>query len=173
MKRLLPFVAGALLGIVGLLLAVYVYFAAGIAPAATAAPDMPFEKMLARKALHARIDHEMPSEKPPDVTEVRLMDGADVYRAQCAVCHGTPGGKKTAIAAGMYPRPPQLFEHGVDDDPAGETWWKIANGIRLTGMPAYRDTLTADQVWDVTLLLTLDAKALPKSVWDDLHRTEN
>jgi hypothetical protein len=37
---------------------------------------------------------------------------------------------------GMYPQPPELFKgKGVTDDPAGETYWKVANGIRLTGMP--------------------------------------
>jgi len=25
---------------------------------------------------------------------------------------------------------------GVSDDEPGETYWKVANGIRLTGMPA-------------------------------------
>jgi len=35
---------------------VYMYFASGSAPVATSAPEMPFERMLARKALHARLD---------------------------------------------------------------------------------------------------------------------
>jgi len=45
--------------------------------------------------------------------------------------------------------PPALWEKhansdvvGVSDDPPGETYWKVANGIRLTGMPAFKDTLT-------------------------------
>ena len=27
---------------------------------------------------------------------------------------------------------------GVSDDPPGETYWKVFNGIRLTGMPSYK-----------------------------------
>lgn len=43
--------------------------------------------------------------------------------------------------------------HGVTDDPAGETYWKVANGIRLTGMPAYRDALSPTEMSQVSLLL--------------------
>jgi thiosulfate dehydrogenase len=65
-----------------------------------------------------------------------------------------PGGEKSAIAAGMFPCPPQLFHgHGVTDDEPGETYWKVANGIRLTGMPGFRNTLKEDQLWQMTLLL--------------------
>jgi len=140
MKSVVSLLAGVVLGVVVVVVCVYGYFASGSAPAATDAPDMPFEKTLARKALGARIDREMPTTNIPAADDARLLDGASVYRAQCAVCHGLPGAKKTEIAAGMYPRPPQLFEHGVDDDPPGETWWKVANGIRLTGMPGYKKT---------------------------------
>ena len=30
----------------------------------------------------------------------------------------------------------------MSDDPPGETYWKVANGIRLTGMPSYKELLT-------------------------------
>jgi len=38
----------------------------------------------------------------------------------------------------------------VSDDEPGETYWKVANGIRLTGMPAYKNVLTDTQMWQVT-----------------------
>ena len=54
----------------------------------------------------------------------------------------------------MYPKPPELFKgHGVTDDPVGETYWKVANGIRLTGMPAYSGSLSEAEIWQVSLLL--------------------
>jgi thiosulfate dehydrogenase len=54
----------------------------------------------------------------------------------------------------MYPKPPELFKgHGVTDDPAGETYWKVANGIRLTGMPAYVGSLSETEMWQVSFLL--------------------
>jgi thiosulfate dehydrogenase len=68
----------------------------------------------------------------------------------------------------MFPRPPNLFERhrdhvGVSDDEPGETWWKVANGIRLSGMPAYAKLLDEKGMWQVTLLLA-NADKLPPSV---------
>ena len=50
---------------------------------------------------------------------------------------------------------------GVSDDPPGETYWKVANGIRLTGMPSYKQVLTDIQMWQVGLLLANADKPLP------------
>ena len=162
------FVFGVILGAVLVPLCVYYYFVSGNAPAATSAPAMPFEKMLAQKALSARIDKEMPKNVPIQPTEENFAAGAQIYRDNCAVCHALPGQKETAIAVGMYPRPPKLLEgKGVTDDPAGESYWKVANGIRLTGMPGFRDALSDSQMWQVSLLVA-QADKLPKSVSDSL-----
>jgi mono/diheme cytochrome c family protein len=50
---------------------------------------------------------------------------------------------------------------GVSDDPVGETYWKIKNGIRLSGMPAYGKALSETQMWQVSLLLSMANKPLP------------
>jgi mono/diheme cytochrome c family protein len=64
----------------------------------------------------------------------------------------------------MFPRPPQLFHGtGVTDDPPSETYWKATNGIRLSGMPAFKSVLTDTQLWQVSQLLA-HANALPDSV---------
>ena len=121
---------------------------------ATSAAPMPFEKMLAQKALAARLEKEMPKTVPIEPTEANLLAGAALYQQHCAVCHGLPGQPKTAIAQGMFPPPPQLFHgKGVTDDEPGETYWKVANGIRLTGMPGFRGTLKEEQLWQISLLL--------------------
>jgi thiosulfate dehydrogenase len=49
----------------------------------------------------------------------------------------------------------------VSDDPVGETYWKVANGIRLTGMPSYRGSLEEKQMWQVSLLLANGDKLSP------------
>jgi mono/diheme cytochrome c family protein len=63
----------------------------------------------------------------------------------------------------MYPHAPLLFKgKGVTDDPAGETHWTVSNGIRLTGMPGFKNTLTDTQLWQVAQLLA-HADQLPDS----------
>jgi hypothetical protein len=53
--------------------------------------------------------------------------------------HGS--GKQAAspspIAKGLYQKPPQKASEGVEDDPEGVSFWKIKQGIRLTGMPSF------------------------------------
>ena len=121
-------------------------------------------------ALNARIDKEAPKTVPVQPSETDLQEGAHLYRQHCAVCHGLPDQAKTAIAAGMYPHVPQLFKgHGVTDDPAGETYWKVANGIRLTGMPAFDKSLSEKQMWEISLLLA-GADKLPPSVTEVLRK---
>src|SRR5579863_3925553 len=136
-------VVGFVLALAVMALAVWSYFTMGMAPAATSAPPMPFEKLLARKALRAAIGDAEKRPSPIDGSETNLLHGVAVYRANCAVCHGLPGQEMTSIAKGMYPKVPQLFAgHGVTDDPVGETFWKVQNGIRLTGMPAFKGSLS-------------------------------
>jgi mono/diheme cytochrome c family protein len=160
----LKFVSGLILGLLLVPLLVYLYFTGGSAPVATTDSDMPFESFLARKAQHARIDKDMPKTVPIQATEPNYLAGAELYKQHCAVCHGVPLTPKTAIATGMYPHPPQLFEgKGVTDDEPGETYWKIANGFRLTGMPGFSKSLTDTQMWQMSLLLA-NADKLPASV---------
>jgi hypothetical protein len=63
----------------------------------------------------------------------------------------------------MAPKPPQLLEGtGVTDDPPGETYWKVAGGIRMTGMPGFEKSLSSTQIWQVSLLVA-NADKLPAS----------
>lgn len=154
MQTMRRFLLGFLLGLVLLPLCAFLYVYLGYAPVATAAPPFPLERKLAGLALHARIAKEAPAQPGVPETEENLLAGAQVYRDQCAMCHGMRGQAKTAAAKGMFPAPPQLLEGvGVTDDPAGETYWKVSNGIRLTGMPAYRQSLSPTQMWQVSHLL--------------------
>ena len=136
------FIFGLILGMIAVPLLIYFYFSSGRAPVATSAPPMPFERTLARTALHARMEKEMPKSVPISADDAAYAAGAQVYKDHCAVCHGLPGAPQTAIAKGMFPDPPKLFEgKGVTDDSPGETYWKVAGGIRMTGMPGFEKTL--------------------------------
>ena len=159
----MKFILGLLLGLLLVPAVVYLYFAAGSAPVATTDSNMPFEAFFARKALHARIAKEAPKNVPIEANEANYLGGVQLYKEHCAVCHGLPLAPKSAIAAGMYPRPPILFEgKGVTDDEPGESYWKIANGIRLTGMPGFSKSLSETQMWQVAILLA-HADKLPAS----------
>lgn len=159
-----PFLFGVAVGVILLPAAAFLCIKFGYAPVATASPALPFERKLAHMALDARISKEAPAQSAIPASENHLIAGAQLYREHCAVCHGVTAETKSATAKGMFPAPPPLLHgKGVTDDPAGETYWKIANGIRLTGMPAYRGSLTDEQMWEISELLAT-ADKLPPSV---------
>jgi thiosulfate dehydrogenase len=157
------FIAGLLLGFLIVPFGLYLYLSGGSAPVATTDSDMPFENYFAHKALDARIAKDMPKTVPVQATEANYLAGADLYKQHCAVCHGLPLSQKSAIATGMYPHPPVLFEgKGVTDDEPGESYWKIFNGIRLSGMPGFSKSLSETQMWQIALLVA-NADKLPAS----------
>jgi len=164
-RRVQPvkFIVGLLLGLLLLPFGAYLYVAGGSAPVATTDSDFPFEAFFAHKALNARIKKDMPKNVPIQPSEANYLAGAELYKQGCAVCHGLPLAPKTPIATGMYPRPPLLFEgKGVTDDEPGESYWKIFNGIRLSGMPGFSKSLSETQMWQLALLVA-NADKLPSS----------
>ena len=142
----MKFLLGLIIGICLPILAAFLFVKMGGMPVATKGPPLPFEKAIAKIALHAAVDRE--AGKPSPV-----------------LLHGTLGRQETGIARGMFPQPPQLLppKKGVTDDPIGEIYWKVKNGIRLTGMPGFSETLSDTELWQVSLLL-LHAKELPESI---------
>jgi len=160
---------GFLLGVVAVAAGLFLYLRFGPLPVAVVDAPFPFEKQVVKLPLNGRIEREAKT-APFGTSEDVFEAGAHIYRAQCANCHGTPG-HDVAYAKYMYPSAPQLWKKhgkkgvvGVSDDEPGETYWKIANGIRLTGMPSYSHTLSDTQMWQVSLLLANADKQLPDPV---------
>jgi thiosulfate dehydrogenase len=163
---------GMLLGVAGVAFLTFAYFRFGPVPVSTDAAPIPFERYLAHNALHRRTHKAAAETSPFDATENNLMTGARIYRTACESCHSLPGAEKTCYQKGMYPPPPSLLNgKGVTDDPVGETHWVVQNGIRLTGMPSFRGTLSEDGIWQVSLLLA-KANELPPAVRDYLAMPE-
>ncbi len=160
----MKFVLGIIVGVLLICLGVFVYFYFGFAPMATSAEAMPFEKRLAGWALEAHVEKEMPKTAPIAPDGPNLTAGAHIYIENCAMCHGLPENRSAPFHEAMFPRPPQLFQgKGVTDDPVGETYWKITNGIRMTGMPSFQHLLEETQRWQVSQLLA-GADKLPPDV---------
>ena len=166
-----PWLLGLVCFVVGLMvvpLVAFVYLDYGRPPVAVSDASFPFERQIVRAPLHRRIDAEL-AQPPTKPTDQSLLAGAITYKEQCAFCHGTPD-HKADVGKNMFPSAPQLWvKHrngvvGVSDDPVGETFWRVKNGVRLTGMPSYQKTLSESQMWEVSQLLASAAGPLPDSV---------
>lgn len=161
------FFIGFVAGCVALLAAGYLFVWAGGMPVAVSSPPLPLEKFLARTALHAAFRGADRLHSPIEASEDNLLAGAKLYRSDCAFCHGLPDQEKPTASVTFFPPPPQLYHHGVADDPIGETYLKVKNGIRLSAMPAFFATYSEQQLWQVSLLLSRGSE-IPASVKQEL-----
>jgi len=151
-------VTGILLTLTAAAIVGYAIIRMGAIPAN--ADDRPpkLEVWAARTSLRATLARSAPRVTTAlQATDQNLIAGIKLYSQNCAVCHGDANGHATNVARGLYQKPPQLAKEGVEDDPVGVTYWKVAHGIRWTGMPAYDRTLNQTQMWQVALFLkTMD-----------------
>ena len=91
------------------------------------------------------------SDAAPARSRRNLAAGVALYASHCQGCHGGPEAAPSAIAKGLSPEAPQLAKDGVEDDPEGKIYWKIAHGIRFTGMPSFRQSLSEREMWQIAL----------------------
>jgi len=193
---MLKFAIGVVVGVVLVPFAVVAYLVSGHAPAATADPPMPFESRIADMALQRRIQKEAPVRDLSGMSAEDLLAGADIYKKDCAMCHGLPDEPPPAISQSMFPEAPQLMKPpqgrgprrgpqggtgpgatpGAGPNPAirGRTlrpdgdFWRVKNGVRLTGMPSFQNVLSEGQMWQVIGLLA-NRRRLPPEVKDALR----
>ena len=131
------FVLGVLVTGMGLAAGAYWMVSGGHVPANADATPGRLESWAAHTSLDATVARESPKGAVPlGATPENLRAGLKLYQAHCQVCHGGADAQPSLIARGLYQPAPQLAHHGVEDDPEGATYWKLAHGIRLTGMPS-------------------------------------
>ena len=72
---------------------------------------------------------------------------ADHYDDHCAICHGSDGHGHTEMGENMYPKVPDLADPGVQRLSDGSLFSIIQNGIRWTGMPAWKREHSPEDTW--------------------------
>ena len=89
----------------------------------------------------------------PD-NDQNIHAGAEHFQHHCQICHGLDG-QNTGVpfAGSMSPPVANLASKEIQDYTDGQLQWIIANGIRFTGMPAWKDILTTDEMWQMVRYL--------------------
>lgn len=158
--------------IVVAILAFYIGIRAGAVPANADRRPGALERWAARTSLHVALARESGSlTNPLTPNDATLLAGIKIYGTDCAVCHGDSSGRRTVIGSGVYQKAPTLGRHGVEDDPDGETYWKVTHGVRFTAMPSFAATLSDTERWEVTTFLKhMDAlPPAPQRAWRAVH----
>jgi mono/diheme cytochrome c family protein len=85
-----------------------------------------------------------------------IAAGKDLYAANCASCHGATGMGDGPAAAALDPKPKALATEisSIKDD---YLLWRISEGGAFapfnSAMPAWKASLTEDQIWQVIAYL--------------------
>jgi mono/diheme cytochrome c family protein len=80
-----------------------------------------------------------------------VAEGVEHFAAHCVICHGAPGVSSEDFVRRLYPSPPDLTAVSETYGP-GELFWIVKNGIKATGMPAWRDH-SDDELWAIVAFL--------------------
>ena len=112
------------------------------------------ERRLAMGAVDASTERHAPHvSNPLTPTDQNLEDGMKLYTMNCALCHGGLDRKPSPLAHSFYPPAPNRLAD-PPDDPEWHIYYTIRTGIRYTGMPAWDKTLSEQDIWKITMLLS-------------------
>lgn len=128
---------------------------------ATASPDTIQARVLAlTNSLSQRLGislEEIPAETPS------LARGAQVYRENCASCHGDRGRGNGPMAAGLDPKPANLSDAAALSEASPLDFYRrVTIGVVGTSMPAFEGRLSADDRWAAAAYATLLRLPAPK-----------
>jgi mono/diheme cytochrome c family protein len=107
------------------------------------------------------------SSPPSPFTPAQVQAGAQEYVSDCMMCHGGPGVARARWVRGLTPTPPFLLD-AAQRWTRPELFWIVQRGVKMSAMPAWGETRTDAQLWDVVAFL----EALPNLSAADFHRMQ-
>lgn len=146
MKILIGFIIGLVAGPILFALAGVV----GWLPSNATSEPPKWESSIGMRALDASLEKRSGGVKNPIKPNdaAALAAGKELYSDNCAGCHGDQTRPSKWGSRGFYPRAPQFFQEGTDVGPE-EAYAAIHDGVRYSGMGAWRDMMKEDDMWRV------------------------
>src|SRR5262249_51004525 len=83
--------------------------------------------------------------------EENIASGRTLFNQHCASCHGEDGRAQTQMATSMKVKPANLTGSAVHGRMPGEIYSVITNGIKTSGMPAFKDKMSEQERWQTVL----------------------
>jgi len=102
---------------------------------------------------------------PPAFTQDQVDAGFRMYERDCVMCHGGPATARAAWVSGMKPTPPFLLDAARRWTPA-QLHWIVGQGVKMTGMPAWSETRSDADIWNVVAFLDALSRMSPATYLD-------
>jgi mono/diheme cytochrome c family protein len=91
---------------------------------------------------------------PAPPTSENIHDGEQQFQNYCTSCHGADGRNTGVLFADkMLPPVPRLDSPAVQAYTDGQLHSIIQHGVSPSGMPAWQDTLSDDEIWHIVLFV--------------------
>jgi thiosulfate dehydrogenase len=159
---MLKFLLGFAVAVVVVLAGGFCYVRFGFVDPRADLPVNWLESKLAMPALDASVDRRAAeTHNPIQPTDADLIAGMKIYQSNCAGCHGDIQHPHVAFGDAFYPHAPQFVEDSPDMTES-QNFYIIQHGVRLSGMPAWKEAITEDQMWQVTTFLSHMDKLSPQ-----------
>jgi len=131
-----------------LVLGIAMFVRSGLIPVNADASPSFLEARVFPLVLHASVARGAKQIRSRPLVDDDATAGRDIYASLCAECHGRLDGKPGLLGLSMYPPAPQFSAHPSSYTSA-ELFWLIKHGIRETGMPAWGNRLSDQDIWNV------------------------
>jgi mono/diheme cytochrome c family protein len=163
-QKLLHILIGAAIAIVLVVpLGALGYIKSGLYNVGAAKPHTRFTFWVTHETMiHSVRRHARHIVAPAVVNAGQVVRGFCAYEAHCVACHGAAGVARQHWAGGMEPQPPYLLDASQTFRPR-ELFWIVRNGIKMTGMPAWKNSLSDAQVWEVVAWLEASRRLPPQT----------
>ena len=125
----------------------------GLAGCKTSPPSS-FETRTVTFAKHHIFIGNKAQKNPLPNTPENWADGKEAFSHYCVACHGMDG-QNTGVpfVDHISPPIPSLASDDVQRYTDGQLKWILDNGIKPSGMPGSRGTLSDDELWSIIILL--------------------
>jgi len=107
-----------------------------------------FERSIATRLLRLSIPADADRQQNPFATDPNAWrSSVDHFQDHCATCHGQNGRGTTEMGKNMYPKVPDLADARIQSLSDGALFYIIQNGVRWTGMPAWKGEHSPEETW--------------------------
>ena len=119
-----------------------------------AAPPSKIESKTIIFAKHHFFIGNKKQKNPLPYSQQNWEDGKEAFSHYCVACHGMDG-QNTGVpfVDHISPPIPSLASEDVQSYTDGQLKWILDNGIRPSGMPGSKGTLSDDELWSIVLFL--------------------
>jgi cytochrome c553 len=152
--------AGLAVIVAGLLLAL-AFIRSGLFHVGATSPHSKLTYWITHETMiHSVRRHARSIQAPGAFTRDQVERGFCAYETHCVACHGWAGVAREPWAGGMEPSPPYLLDVSQQFR-SRELFWIARNGIKMTGMPAWSETMDNRRIWELVAFLEIMPKADP------------